>query len=210
MTPRIHETAIVEADVTIGEDSTVWDNAHIRRGASIGAGCIIGDKAYVGPGVVIDDLVKLNTSVYLCSGVSIGRGAMISAHVVFTNDRFPRATDPELESLRSSLPDDSTVETRVGEGATIGAASVIGPGAHIGRFAMVGMGSVVTRPVGDFHLSIGSPSRTVGYVCRCGHRIAGLEASGTKVLPVSCSVCGRKYTIGEGVVREDSNGPLSP
>ena len=42
------------------------------------------------------DLVKVNAFVYLCSGVTLERGVMISAGVTFTNDRFPRATTPDL------------------------------------------------------------------------------------------------------------------
>jgi carbonic anhydrase/acetyltransferase-like protein (isoleucine patch superfamily) len=42
---RIHPTAIIEDDVTIGEGSSIWDNVHIRYGATIGEECIVGEKA---------------------------------------------------------------------------------------------------------------------------------------------------------------------
>ena len=93
---------------------------------------------------------------------------MISAGTVFTNDRFPRATVPDLSSLRPSEPDEHTRPTLVREGATIGAGSVIGCDLVVGRWSMVGMGSVVTRSVPDFHLVVGHPARSVGCVCRCG------------------------------------------
>jgi len=44
---RIHPTAILEADVTIGPGSSVWDSVHIRHGATIGEQCIIGEKTYI-------------------------------------------------------------------------------------------------------------------------------------------------------------------
>ncbi len=93
---------------------------------------------------------------------------MISAGTIFTNDRFPRATTPDLGRLRDSQPDEHTLPTLVREGATLGAGSVIGCNLTIGRFAMVGMGALVTRSVPDFHLAVGHPARSVGWVCRCG------------------------------------------
>jgi UDP-2-acetamido-3-amino-2,3-dideoxy-glucuronate N-acetyltransferase len=201
MMPRIHETAIVEPGVEIGEGTSIWDNAHVRTGAVIGENCIVGDKSYIGPGVVVGDLVKLNTSVYLCTGVVIERGVMVSAHVVFTNDRFPRSTDPDLVTLRSSEPDEDTLSTIVREGATIGASAVVGPGIEVGRFAMVGMGSVVSRTVPPFHLVVGNPARSIGFVCRCGHRLDDdPSVASTRVL--ACSTCGREYSIDGSTVSE--------
>ena len=97
---------------------------------------------------------------------------MIAAGTIFTNDRFPRATTPDLSALRDSGPDEHTRPTRVCAGATIGARSVIGSDLQIGRFAMVGMGSVVTRSVAPYHLALGHPARSVGLACRCGEPLA--------------------------------------
>src|SRR4051794_16966866 len=112
----------------------------------------------------------------MCTAVTLELGVMISASTIFTNERYPRATELELMSLRSSDPGETTYPTLVRAGATIGAGCMIGCNLSIGRFAMVGMGSLVTRPVDEFHLVIGSPARTVGYVCRCGKPFAKFEA----------------------------------
>jgi UDP-2-acetamido-3-amino-2,3-dideoxy-glucuronate N-acetyltransferase len=199
MNPRIHDTAIVDAGVEIGERTVVWDNVHIRDGARIGTGCIVGEKTYIGPQVVVGDLVKLNTAVYLCTGVTIERGVMVSAHVVFTNDRYPRATTPDLTALLPSEAGEATLPTTVREGATIGAGAVIGPGIEIGRFAMVGMGSVVTRTVADFRLVVGNPAAPIGYVCRCGDR---LEVTDT-ITMITCRSCNRWYRMLDGHLAED-------
>ena len=57
---------------------------------------------------------------------------MISAGTVFTNDRFPRATTPNLKELRPSEPDEDTLPTLVKEGATINCHSIgkVGAGMH--------------------------------------------------------------------------------
>jgi UDP-2-acetamido-3-amino-2,3-dideoxy-glucuronate N-acetyltransferase len=193
----IHTTAIVEQGVEIGAGTKVWDNVHIRAPARIGRNCIIGEKSYVAYGVAIDDLVKINAYVYICTGVTIERGVMISAATIFTNDRYPRATSPELDRLLPSEPGAETLSTRVREGTTIGARCVIGPGITIGRFAMIGMGAVVTRDVPDFHLVIGHPARSIAVVCRCGQPLTRLDrsAQAAERRDLTCSPCGRRYRL---------------
>ncbi len=203
MATKIHSTAFIEEGVSIGEGSSVWDSVHIRGPATIGRDCIVGEKTYIAYGVTIGDRVKINAFVYLCTGVTLEEGVMIAAGTTFTNDRFPRATTPDLLHLRGSEPDEKTLLTRVKQGATLGARSVIGCDLEIGRFAMVGMGSVVTRSVGDFHLVLGNPARCVGAVCRCGQPVARWpsgEPPGRQI--VECSDCERRFEVRDGAVRE--------
>ena len=202
MTARIHPTALIEEDVAIGNGSAIWDNVHIRHGAKIGTDCIIGEKSYVAYDVVIGDRVKINAMVYICAAVKIENGVMISAGTVFTNDRFPRATTPNLKELRPSEPDEETLPTLVKEGATIGAGCTIGNDLSIGRFAMVGMGSLVTKAVEDFHLVLGHPARPVGCVCRCGHPLVRFDEMDSSEITVNCSACGLRYRIVEQRVEE--------
>ena len=135
MSVRIHPTAIVEDGVEIGPGTSVWDNVHIRGPARVGDDCIVGEKTYIAYGVDIGDRVKINAFVYICTGVTIEDGVMISAGTMFTNDRFPRATMPDLSTLAPSEPDEHTLPTLVREGATIGAGCVIGCDLIIGRLA---------------------------------------------------------------------------
>ena len=203
MTARIHPTAIVEAGVEIGEGTAVWDSAHVRGPARVGSDCIIGEKTYVAYGVQIGDRVKINAFVYVCTAVTIEDGVMVSAGTVFTNDRFPRATDVDLASRRPSEPDEATRPTLVREGATIGARSVIGPDLVVGRWSMVGMGSVVTRSVPAFHLVVGHPARSVGCVCRCGEPFLRFPAGEPpEVAGVACPACGLRYAVHAGEVVE--------
>ncbi|HEV2037407.1 MAG TPA: DapH/DapD/GlmU-related protein [Candidatus Eremiobacteraceae bacterium] len=201
---RIHPTAIVEDDVVIGAGSAVWDHVHIRHGARLGRQCIVGGKSHISYDVAIGDRVKINSFVFICTGVTIEDGVMISAGTVFTNDRGPRATTTDLSELRTSDPDEHTRLTLVREGATIGARCVIGCDISIGRFAMIGMGSVVTRSVPDFHLVIGQPAQFAGYVCRCGNvllRYSNGAAATTQHIS-TCAACGLAYSIDAGVVHE--------
>lgn len=197
MAIRVHPTALVEANVQIGEGTSIWDNVHIRHDTSIGQQCIVGEKTYIAYGVVIGDRCKINAYVYICTAVTIETGVMISAGTIFTNDRFPRATTSDLKELRGSDPDETTLPTLVREGATIGAGCVIGCDLSIGRFAMVGMGTVVTKSVPDFHLVLGHPARSVGCVCRCGQVLERWSEppAETTSRDVHCSACRLPYRI---------------
>jgi acetyltransferase-like isoleucine patch superfamily enzyme len=200
---RIHPTALIEKDVRIGAGTSVWDSVHIRFGARIGEECIIGEKTYIAYDVRIGNRVKINAFVYICAAVAIEDGVMISAGTVFTNDRFPRATTTDLKTLRPSEPDEHTLPTLVREGATIGAQCTIGNDLSIGRFAMVGMGSVVTKSVPDFHLVIGQPARTFGYLCRCGKLLARVvDLDSTKEHQLICPDCSLEYRLSSGIITE--------
>jgi UDP-2-acetamido-3-amino-2,3-dideoxy-glucuronate N-acetyltransferase len=194
---KIHPTAIIEDNVTFGEGTSVWDNVHIRHGAQIGDECIVGEKTYIAYDVIIGNRVKINAMVYICAAVTIEDGVMISASTTFTNDRFPRATTPDLKQLRDSAPDEHTLPTLVREGATIGAACTIGNDLEIGRWAMIGMGSLVTKSIPDFHLAIGSPARSIGAVCKCGqlfHKFSDNDAD-TDAKIIGCTACDLRYNI---------------
>ncbi len=201
MQAQIHPTAIIEDNVTLGDGTSVWHHVHIRRGARIGQDCIIGGKTYIAYHAAIGNRVKINSNVYVCYGVTIEDGVMISAGTIFTNDRFPRATTPDLQHLKSSDPDEDTNFTRVCRGATIGAGCTIGSNLTIGQFAMIGMGSVVTKSVPDFHLVLGNPARSVGVVCRCGQLLARLENARDR-LQLACHKCHRKYWLEHAEVSE--------
>src|SRR5262245_38743449 len=199
----IHPTAIIEDGVEIGPGTSVWYNVHIRHSTRIGEQCIVGEKSYIAYGVRIGNRVKINAFVYVCTAVTIEDGVMISAGTIFTNDRFPRATTPDLKQLRPSDPDEHTLPTLVREGATIGAGCTIGNDLTIGRWAMVGMGSLVTRSVPDYALVLGHPAAVVGAVCRCGQLLLRHQP-GEVPTPreLTCAACGRHYGYDAGTVTE--------
>ena len=78
-------------------------------------------------------------------------------------------------------------------GATIGANTTIVCGVTIGAYAFVAAGAVVTRDVADHALVAGSPARALGWVCRCGGRLA---------VDLTCACGGRYHVEGSGLTAE--------
>jgi acetyltransferase-like isoleucine patch superfamily enzyme len=164
--PVIASTAVVAEDAIVGPATRVWHFAQIREGARIGAQCNVGKGVYVGAGVVVGDRCKIENNASLFEGLTVEDGVFIGPHVVFTNDRSPRATNPD-GTLQTAA--DWTLErTTVRRGASIGASAVIIPGLDIGRYAMVGAGAVVTQDVPAHAVVVGNPARQVGWTCVCG------------------------------------------
>lgn len=166
--PRIHPSAFISPEASIGPGSQIWHGAQVRERARLGENCIVGKDVYIDSDVSVGANVKIQNRCSLYHGLTVEDGVFIGPHVCFTNDRLPRAINPD-GSLKSDA-DWSVAPTLVRYGASIGAGSVVLPGITIGRFALIGAGSVVTRSVPDFGLVAGNPARLVGYVDETGAR----------------------------------------
>ena len=128
---------------SIGDDTKIGSFVEIQKRASIGERC------------------KISSHTFVCEGVTIQDEVFVGHGVMFTNDRYPRATT----AGRSQTEDDWTaVPTLVKRGASIGSGVVILCGRTIGEGALVGAGAVVTHDVPDFGLVYGVPARCMADV----------------------------------------------
>jgi acetyltransferase-like isoleucine patch superfamily enzyme len=190
MPPRIDPSSVVSDGAIVGDGTQIWPFCQVREGARIGANCILGKGVYVDGGVVIGDKVKIQNNVSIYLGVTIEDGVFVGPHVCFTNDKLPRAVNPDMTLKRA---DEWTVApTRVKAGATLGANATIVCGVTIGRWAIVAAGSVVTSDVPDHTLVMGNPARPVGWVCACGERVE-VDPAGRG----TCT-CGLALTVSSG------------
>jgi len=162
----IHPSAIVSPQASIGEGTRIWHQAQVREGATLGHNCIIGKGVYVDFDVTIGDNVKIQNGAYVYHGVTLEDGVFVGPGVILTNDKLPRAVNPD-GTLKSDA-DWEVSPTLVKRGASLGAGAVILPGVTIGQFAMVAAGAVVTHDVPDYGLVMGNPARLRGFVCPCG------------------------------------------
>ncbi len=175
----IHPSATIEENVSVGDGTSIWHLVHVRQGARIGAECVISRGVFIDVGVQIGNRVKIQNYVSVYHGVTVDDGVFVGPNVVFTNDKRPRAINPD-GSLKNA--DDWVVSpTHVRTGAAIGANSVIVCGIVIGRWAMIGAGAVVTHDVPDYGLVMGNPARLVGYVDRLGNRIEAPPTEDDKI-----------------------------
>lgn len=198
MPARVHSSSVVSDKAELGDGTQVWLFCQIRDGARIGKGCILGKGIYVDTGVVIGDYVKIQNNASIFSGVTIEDGVFVGPHVCFTNDKIPRAVNPDM-SLKS-LDDWHITPTLVKAGAALGANSTIVCGVTIGRWAMVASGSVVTKDVPDHALVMGNPARVVGWVCACGTRVAIDQREGRGTCSCGCTLVRGPGADGKGDV----------
>jgi len=189
----IHPTADVSSQAHIGANVKVWHRAQIREGANIGANCIIGKDVYIDFDVAIGANSKIQNGVYVYHGATIEEGVFLGPGVILTNDRSPRAINPD-GSLKAAT-DWQVSPILIRRGASIGAGAIVLPGITVGEFAMIGAGAVVTRDVPPHGLVYGNPGRLHGYVCRCGETLSPAEPSpqGDQPNVRSCPACGAHY-----------------
>ena len=179
---RAHPTAEVSEAASIGAGASIWHQAQVREGANIGPGCIIGKGVYIGADVSIGANCKVQNYSCVYEGNTLEDGVFVGPEVVFTNDRYPRAINPD--GTLKAASDWELQGTLVKYGAAVGSRSVILPGLTIGRWALIAAGSVVTKDVPDHAIVAGNPARPRGWVCMCAHPLSD---------QLTCPECRRRY-----------------
>ena len=157
------EHMAIASDVTLGNGVRIYHPDQVNLyGCEIGEGTIIGSFVEIRRTAKLGKNCKVQAFAFIPEGVVIEDGVFVGPHACFTNDTYPRAIN-EDGSLKSAA-DWKVVETRVREGASIGANATILCGITIGRHAMVAAGAVVTKDVPDYALVAGVPARVKGDV----------------------------------------------
>jgi acetyltransferase-like isoleucine patch superfamily enzyme len=152
-------------DVKLGDSVRIMDDALVNLyGCSIGDGTMIGPFVEIQRNASIGSRCKISSHTFICEGVIIEDEVFVGHGVMFTNDRYPRATNAD-GTMQSAA--DWTVEiTKVGRRASIGSNVTVLSGITIGDGALIGAGAVLTKDVPAFAIVMGVPARVMGDVRR--------------------------------------------
>jgi len=156
--------------VTISNDKQSLNNVYLGKNTRIfnfvnAYGCTIDDNSKIGAfveiqkGAFIGKNCKISSHSFICEGVHIEDNVFIGHGVMFTNDLFPKATNPD--GSQQTEADWKVIETNVKKGASIGSNATILCGITIGENALVGAGSVVTKDVPPNTVVAGVPAKII-------------------------------------------------
>ena len=128
-------------------------------------GCEIGDETKIGTfveiqkGAKIGRRCKVSSHTFICEGVTLEDEVFLGHGVMFTNDRFPRATN--VDGGLQTEADWQCVRTLVKRGAAIGSGATLLCGITVGERAIVGAGAVVTKDVPPGTIVAGNPAKVL-------------------------------------------------
>ena len=158
----VHESSIVDNEVTIGSGTKIWHFSHILSHTTIGNNCSFGQNCVVGPKVTIGSGVKVQNNVSIYEGVEIEDDVFLGPSMVFTNVINPRAFIERKDEFKKTL---------LKKGCSIGANATIICGVTIGEYALIGSGAVVNRDVKPYALVVGVPAKQIGWVGISGNTL---------------------------------------
>jgi UDP-2-acetamido-3-amino-2,3-dideoxy-glucuronate N-acetyltransferase len=179
----VHETSVIDDNVTIGKNTKIWHFSHVLKNSQIGKDCNLGQNVVIGPNVKIGNNVKIQNNVSVYDGVTLEDDVFCGPSMVFTNVTNPRSHWPRKDEYKKTL---------VKRGASLGANSTIVCGITIGQYAFVGAGALVNKDVPDYALVFGIPAQIQGWMCYCGFKL-DLPRSEDSTGKAECIHCGRHY-----------------
>lgn len=131
-------------------------------------GCEIGENTKIGAFVeiqknaIVGKNCKISSHTFVCEGVMIEDNVFIGHGVVFINDTYPRATNPDGQMQTER--DWKVERTQVKKGASVGSGATILSSVTIGENAIVGAGSVVTKDVAPNTIVAGNPAKVIRHL----------------------------------------------
>jgi acetyltransferase-like isoleucine patch superfamily enzyme len=143
-------------NVKLGEDVKIFAfvNAY---GCTIGDGSKIGTFVEIQKNAIVGKNCKISSHTFICEGVTIEDYVFVGHGVMFINDVYPRAANPD-GSMQTEA-DWKVIPTVVKRGAAIGSNATILAGVTIGEGAIVGAGAVVTKDVPPKTIVAGVPAK---------------------------------------------------
>ncbi len=156
--------------ISIGDNTVVDDNVLLDAKGEGNDGLWIGANAYVGRNTILNckegsisvgDYTNISANCSLLSETEIvlGRYCFLAGHcylVAGGNHSFADVTKPIMFQ-----PSVSKGGIRVGDDVWLGAGVIVLDGVTIGPGTVVGAGAVVTGPLPEYSVAVGSPAKVV-------------------------------------------------
>jgi UDP-2-acetamido-3-amino-2,3-dideoxy-glucuronate N-acetyltransferase len=157
-----HESAFVDDNVNIGDDTKIWHFSHILSSTTIGSNCSFGQNCVVGPKVIMGNGIKVQNNISIYEGVEIEDDVFLGPSMVFTNVINPRSFIVRREEFKKTL---------LKKGCSIGANATVVCGVTIGEYALIGSGAVINKDVKPYALMVGVPAKQIGWVSIAGNTL---------------------------------------
>jgi UDP-2-acetamido-3-amino-2,3-dideoxy-glucuronate N-acetyltransferase len=184
-----------------GKPTKIYASAIVHPGARVSADVVIGAFTFVAEGAVIGAGTRIQGHTSVFAGVTLGDDVFVGPGATFTNVRHPRAAFPRAPHYE---------RTRVEDGATLGAGSVLVAPVVVGTQAVVAAGAIVVKDVAPHAIVAGNPARVIGWACTCGETVA----RGTRRPKLArCARCARELTLdprSSGLTDRGAPGAQSP
>ena len=151
---------LIAPDVKLGKNVKLFSFVNLY-------GCKIGDNTRIGAFVeiqknaVIGRNCKISSHTFICEGVTIGDNCFISHGVVFINDKYPKAVNPNGNLESENDWKERFIKTKIYNNVSIGSNATILGGIIIGEGALIGAGSVVTKNVLPNSIVAGNPAKII-------------------------------------------------
>ncbi len=159
---RRPHTVTIDADVRIGQDTTVMPGTVLEEGAVIGEGCTLGPfarirgKSVIGKNTIIGNFVEVVRS-------QVGDHTQVK-HLSYLGDaKVGSRVNIGAGTITANYDGKNKSRTVIKDGAHIGSGTVLVAPVTVGRSAVTGAGAVLTKNknVPDRGVVVGIPARLI-------------------------------------------------
>lgn len=199
----IHPSAVIAADVKLGEGVSIGANAVIESGVQIGDGAVIGANCFVGKNTRIGQGTQLWANVSVYHSVTIGDEVLIQSGSVIGSDGFGYAND---KGQWIKIPQTGGVV--IGNKSEIGACTTIDRGAL--EDTIIGTGVMIDNQCQIAHnVEIGDHCAIAGGTIIAGSHKMGkyCVAGGGCVINGHITICDQVHLTGMSMVMRSIDKP---
>jgi len=171
------DSTFIDANVTVGQDTTIEPFTVIKGDTIIGRDCHIGPHAHIEDARIGDrsdcgPFVKIRPGTEIAEDVHIGSFAELVRTRVGNNSKVPHVSylgDTDVGedanigagTITANFDGVNKNRTEIGDGAFVGVDTMLVAPVKLGRGARTGAGSVVTKDVPDGATAVGVPARVI-------------------------------------------------